>query len=73
MSYGVIGSKQVADVAAVFAPGALELRGIVTESVAAASVPPRHAVSESKPAPAKTAQNATATKAIPEAEDDTDW
>lgn len=73
MSYGVIKDRKIADVAAVFAPGALELRGVVEQApppvraaeptvarVATPSIEPRQ---ESTPEPGE----------IPDADEDEDW
>jgi hypothetical protein len=77
MSYGVITSKVIGDVAAVFAPGALEVRGPAAPAVQA-SVPPK--VESQSPRPAKPANvNPVPAKSpvvaapVTPAEDDMDW
>jgi hypothetical protein len=77
MSYGVITSKVIGDVAAVFAPGALEVRGPVAP-VAQASVPPEGESQSPRPAkPANVdpvpAKSPVVAAPVTPAEDDMDW
>ena len=76
MSYGVIKDKKIADVAAVFTPGALELRGVVAQDPAArlteTADPARSRAVTSAAAKPATALGEDA-NSIPDPDKDTDW
>jgi len=69
MSYGIVQNKRVSDVAAVFAPGALELRGKVERPRTVAV----ERSSEPTVAKARVDQASPAQAAEPEAEEDPNW
>lgn len=76
MSYGIIQDQQIADVAAVFSPGSLELRGAVEQAPKSGTTSSDPTVARvAAPPPKATApRDASAgTKAISESEEDPDW
>jgi curli biogenesis system outer membrane secretion channel CsgG len=77
MSYGVLRNAAIEDVSAVFAPGALELRGRVEQPQVAATTPaPQPAAQQPAPAPARQEppkQAAPEPAPVPEADEDPDW
>ncbi len=77
MSYGVIKTKEVDDVAAVFAPGALEVRGAITQVLASTSSEPANSTTTAPTRSAATTpapkQSAVPAEPIPAADDDADW
>jgi len=76
MSYGVVKDKQIADVAAVFKPGALEVRGAVAKEPAARSAERAEpvVVRVATPTPMKTDAESTADEnSVPDADKDKDW
>ena len=70
MSYGVIKTQEIDDVAAVFAPGALEVRGAITKVVVATSPAPAQPANTPPPAPQP---RAATVEPNPAADDDADW
>ena len=77
MSYGILKNSTIADVGAVFAPGALEVRGRVQPPQVAATAPAPQPVAQ-QPAPAPVRQEAPkpaepAPKSVPAADEDPDW
>jgi len=77
MSYGILKNSSISDVGAVFAPGALQMRGRVEPpQVAAAVSAPKPVAQQAAPAPVgqETPKGAeAASKTIPEADEDPDW
>ena len=73
MSYGVIKDKRITDVAAVFSPGALELRGVVAKEPTARSAEPAvaRAVTSAAAKPATVSRDDATS--VPDPDKDADW